>query len=1144
MIKGRDAGGSMHKLSEELFQNAMDMSDTIVFQYDLRTDSISFSKNVERYIPIALNVNQFTSNIEIRGKVFPQDAEKAISFFTIPPEDDKVKMDYLRFLDMSGEYFWYQLKGRTERKKDGDRVLYGTLTYVDDERKKQIDEESARDGLTGLINRKTFMQQVDAYLAEVPENVLPSLLVIDIDDFQEWKELNGEIGAEGVLMEVSRILKRAFRGSDIIGRIEQDRFAVFMKGVRYTGILVERSIAVTQAVKEVWDDLSQETKLTVSIGIVYLKDGKLSAEELFERGLIALKDAKRAEKGSFSLYNELMQRVEKLPDPILSTKEMELVMNILDPMSAFAYAIDDKFKIIFQNDKLDERFGEQTGHLCYRAYKNYDEQCPDCPLLQMSGNLGSVDGEVYSPSLRSVTPVRSTKITLRNGKSIYVNSSIREDVEKQDAAIKESEQRIRNAMVYMLNLIWDVDLTRNTCIRMKEKNLKSIMDIRITNYKNLREYFMENVVHPEDRGDFFEATDPRYLRQIKKQGVNLLAREVRMLTVDDEYRWYNIYSVFIDQASGRTMIICLDVNEYKRHRLEEMETKVKHEIMRQKSEIMREMALTNERHENVNEMVGILVYEYSVAEKEHYLSPMLDEIFPINRKLLTDEWSLINSLRCHEDDKEKFDLFKEEIRQGKNQKLTIRLYNKYRVAIWYTVIAQALLGIDSKPVRYLWTFQNVDSEMKIKQEMEYRAEYDSLTGLFNSETFYQRVEELIYLWEDRKCAIVSIDIDRFRLINDRHGIEVGNRVIRRVGTIIRRCLPPGCIGKRYQADVFSVLLTYDSDRDFVVFMDELTTAVQKDEEMEVSVSLVFGIYKINDRSVPVRLMCDRARAVKKQIKGSMLSNYAVYDDEIRLKLREQQEIENEMQTALVNNEFVMYLQPQINIADETLYGAEALVRWEHPTKGVMVPGRFIPLFENNGFIMNLDRYMWERASAYIKRLNKRGYYFPVSVNVSRLNIGTVNIPSILDDLTKKYRIDKHLLEIEITENLFVEDAQGLFGEMEELRKRGYRVLMDDFGSGYSSLNMLRKAPIDVIKIDRFFLDEIMATDRGKIIVEASVRMAKQLGLKVIAEGVETKEQLDFLRNIHCDIAQGFYYSKPIPVEEFERLLKEKWKVGR
>ncbi|MBR2275614.1 MAG: EAL domain-containing protein [Lachnospiraceae bacterium] len=338
--------------------------------------------------------------------------------------------------------------------------------------------------------------------------------------------------------------------------------------------------------------------------------------------------------------------------------------------------------------------------------------------------------------------------------------------------------------------------------------------------------------------------------------------------------------------------------------------------------------------------------------------------------------------------------------------------------------------------------------------------------------------------------------------------------------------------------MFSVLYRYEEDKDILDFMTKLTGMVQADDSLPTSLSLIYGIYKISDKSLPVRLMCDRARAVKKQIKGSMVSNFAVYDDELRLKLREKQEIENEMQLALTNHEFVMYLQPQINITDGSLYGAEALVRWEHPTKGVMVPGRFIPLFEDNGFITKLDHYMWEEACKYSKALLNRGLSIPISVNVSRLNIGTVNIPETLDRLVNKYEIPKKLLEVEITENLFIDDAQGLFGQMEELKSRGYTVLMDDFGSGYSSLNMLRKAPIDVIKIDRFFLDEIMATDRGKIIVESSVRMAKQLGLQVIAEGVETKEQLDFLRDIHCDIAQGFYYAKPMPISEFEDYIKD------
>ena len=245
-----------------------------------------------------------------------------------------------------------------------------------------------------------------------------------------------------------------------------------------------------------------------------------------------------------------------------------------------------------------------------------------------------------------------------------------------------------------------------------------------------------------------------------------------------------------------------------------------------------------------------------------------------------------------------------------------------------------------------------------------------------------------------------------------------------------------------------------------------------------------------------------------------------------------------MNSALDNKEFVMYLQPQIDLKTRKLCGAEALVRWAHPIKGILVPVQFLALFESNGFITKMDMYVWELACKYLKELQERGIYMPISVNISRVHIGTTNLSDILPQLVNKYNIEPKYLELEITENLFMEDVEELFDEMSKLKECGFKILMDDFGSGYSSLNMLRNAPVDTLKIDRFFLDEIMSTDRGKIIVEASVRMAKQLGLTVIAEGVETQEQLDFLSSIDCDIVQGYYYSRPIPVNEFEVFMEK------
>ncbi len=1130
----------MSLLNEDLFQNAMDMNDIIVFEYDIKADSITFSDNVDRYIPVPNSISSFAGNISIRGKIHDEDAKKAIAFFTNPPEEGKVKMEYLRFLDLNGDYFWYQLKGRMKERHDDslkDGVLYGTMTYIDDETKQRSEQaEKNKDTLTHVYNREAFNDFANDYLSTRGKNVIPNLMLIEVDDFEDWKEMNSGVSADGVLVELARILKRAFRSSDVIGRVENDRFAVIMKGIRSTGILEERAAYVGRTVKEVWSELDKV--VTVSIGISAIKKEDASLAMLSDYSMAALEEARNAGKDTYVLFNEDMQRIDNKANPILSTREMELVTNILDPMCSWAYVVDEEYHILYQNEMLSDRLYKGDGRLCYEAIKGYKEPCPDCPIMRMGKDEASIDSEIYSTTLRCSVQSRTTRMHLRSGRSIYLIASIKENVEKQEERIKESRSRARDAVITMQDIIWDVDLQMNSCIRIKEENIKSIMDMRIKNYQVLRDYFGMNVICAEDRGAFNEATDPKYLKQARRLGTPMLCREVRLLNLEDEYVWYNIYSVLQGVDDDRVLIIFLNVNEYIKHRLENIETKVKYEIMKQKSDILKDMALSNERHENVNEMTGILVYEYYVSDDTYYICPMFDEVFNLDKKHLTGEWGIINMLRPFEEDAAGFKEFIDQIKvTGNTHKMTVRLYNKYDVPVWYTVIIQPLHGLNNLPVRYLATFQNVDAEMRIKGEMEYRADYDSLTDLLNAEAFYRKAANYIHLNDDKNLAIIAVDIDKFRLINDRYGIDAGNKCLKVLGGEIRHLLSRELPAGRYQADMFSLLFAYESEQDFLDLMTDLSKAVKGLPELPTSLSLVYGIYKIVDRDIPVRLMCDRARAAKKQVKGSALSNYAVYDDVIRLKMREQAEIENEMEQALANGEFVMYLQPQIDIRKGKICGAEALVRWKHPAKGILVPANFLSLFEDNGFITRLDLYMWEQACRYIVDLQNRGIMIPISVNVSRRHVGETDIVHILSGLTKKYGIENRYLEIEITENLFLEDVTELFEEMGELKRRGFRILMDDFGSGYSSLNMLRKAPIDTMKIDRFFLDEIMSTERGKIIVESSVRMAKMIGLDVIAEGVETEEQLEFLKSINCDMAQGYYYSKPIPVEEFEEFMK-------
>jgi len=1145
------SGDYMHKFSENLFQNAIDLNDTIVFEYNAIDDVITFSENIKKYIPIPIRVSAFVEKMGYLGKIYDGDIEKAISFFTFNENMDKVRMEYIRVLDFAGEYCWYQFKGRVEA-DDNDRItsIYGTLSYVDDETKHQEEEKSlSRDPVTKLLKSEVFSKEVSNYLDELPADVIPNLMIVDLDDFATWKEHYSDISADGALIEIGKILKRAFRGSDVIGRIDVDRFGIMMKGVRATNILLERAAYIRQTVKDVWRDFSNNGVLTVSIGIAAMHGKEATFDRLEARALSALNDAKSSGKDNYVLYTSDMERLDTSVNPILSTKEMEMIRNILDPMSSWAYAVDDNYQLLYRNEVLETRLANKCEGMCYAQIKGYGEPCHDCPIHKMDSSKTSFDCNVYSPSLRTTIPMRANRITMRNGKSVYLIASVKEDIETQIAAMTESENRSKESLVAMMDIIWDINLTKNTCVRLKEQNIKSFIDVRIDNHKNLCEFFAKEVVHPEDQGKFLEATDQRLIKQNALAGRKTICTELRFASITGEYQWYGMYTVVLydpeaEDSDGnrydeRVMVVCLNLNDYKKRSIEAVESKIKYEIMHEKSSILKDMALNYERYENVNDMIGILVYEYTVADGSYYLCSNFEDVFEIDKKALSNEWSLISSLKVHTDDQEQFDKFIEAAKSSAMiQRTTVRIINRFGVPVWYTIVLQTLRGLNNVPVRYLGTLQNVNAEMKIKAEMEYRADYDSMTGLYNSETFYKKASSIIGNSPDDKFVIISIDVDRFRLINDRYGIDAGNRTLETVGKTIREVSPKDSIAKRYQGDVFSILLKYKTDQDLVQYMSKLSSEVRSARVVPMAISLTYGIYKITDRDIPIRLMCDRARAVKKQVKGNALTNYAVYDDVIRLKMREQAEIEEEMNTALDNKEFVMFLQPQIDLATRKICGAEALVRWKHPIKGILVPAQFLSLFESNGFITKMDAYVWELACQYLHDLQQRGIYLPISVNISRVHIGNTNLSDILLDLVHKYDIAPKYLELEITENLFMEDVDELFGEMASLKKCGFNIMMDDFGSGYSSLNMLRNAPVDTLKIDRFFLDEIMSTDRGKIIVEASVRMAKQLGLLVIAEGVETQEQLDFLANIGCDTVQGYYYSRPIPTDEFEVFMEK------
>ena len=292
-------------------------------------------------------------------------------------------------------------------------------------------------------------------------------------------------------------------------------------------------------------------------------------------------------------------------------------------------------------------------------------------------------------------------------------------------------------------------------------------------------------------------------------------------------------------------------------------------------------------------------------------------------------------------------------------------------------------------------------------------------------------------------------------------------------------------------------------------------------------------------------MCDRALIAMGQAQNNGLLEYGVYKEDMRDGLVNEQMIANHMQRALERGEFLIYLQPKYDLAHERIIGAEALVRWRHPQLGFISPSRFVPIFERNGFIYKLDKYIWELACKLLRReLDEGRRALPISINVSRVDLYSPDIVRVIESLVKKYALPPSLLELEITESAYVDNPQHIIDITRELQGKGFVILMDDFGSGYSSLNMLKNLSVDVLKIDMEFLaynESVEQRARGSSILCSVVKMAKWLQLPVIAEGVETREQVEFLRAIDCECVQGYYFSKPVPVAKYEEMVEESYR---
>ncbi len=438
--------------------------------------------------------------------------------------------------------------------------------------------------------------------------------------------------------------------------------------------------------------------------------------------------------------------------------------------------------------------------------------------------------------------------------------------------------------------------------------------------------------------------------------------------------------------------------------------------------------------------------------------------------------------------------------------------------------------------RHETTYRNISRGSLNGLVEEYLAIYDELTGIYNKQSFYAKTKEMLRENPDKDFDLLRINVERFKVLNDLFGEATGDKLLMYIGKFLKELNLPLCVSGRLYADNFAVC--YEAGKGDSRRMIHTLQMVADSFAINNRTILSFGLYRIDDKEIPVSVMCDRANMALWKAKGNFKNPYCEYDENMRQQVLKEQKIINAMEKAIEKKEFVLYLQPKYEIENGTIVGAEALVRWISQENGFISPGDFIPVFENNGFVYEVDKFIWEETCRCIRKWRDEGRDVkPVSVNVSRIDLYDPHLVQYLVDLRKKYDIPPEYLELEITESAYTEDPQQIITITRQLREAGFLILMDDFGTGYSSLNMLKDIQIDVLKLDMGFLKNSDQTVKGGNILAAIIQMAKSLKMQTIAEGVETKEQVEFLRSIGCKYVQGYYYSRPVPVEDFEKLAQ-------
>lgn len=578
-----------------------------------------------------------------------------------------------------------------------------------------------------------------------------------------------------------------------------------------------------------------------------------------------------------------------------------------------------------------------------------------------------------------------------------------------------------------------------------------------------------------------------------------------------------------------------------RKRIENMLTKRVYE----RNVMQHVIELTKNYFDSVMEIIpsGIAIFDYEDCLNLEYANDRLCGLLGYTQSELAEQVKENPTALMNEKDYNSIINFVRNHREGT---LVSKFYLVHHngAKIWFSIKVRNTISTDGKRKIYV-VFNDVSeekmAEIRLQDSMKklrYQAERDALTGLYNRETFCVKASEWMHQDSDANYLILYINIDRFKVINELLGTRSGDKLLIGFARLLQRRIKNEGVYARFSADHFMVCMKKEYFENKLDFFEEIFDTKASWNPVKYPIQAHIGIYEVENIEDTVDVMCEKATMALQVIKGNYLQHWKYYNESIKTVLINEQELTNDMEDALINHDFVVYYQPIVDADSQKVVSAEALIRWQHQSKGLISPGVFIPIFEKNGFIAKLDMYVCEEMCRFqAERLKEGKFVVPISVNISRINFYNPDLNDIILRMLKRYHVPADLVKIEITESAYHDNPKDLLRAINVFQNSGFKVLMDDFGSGYSSLNMLKDIHIDILKIDMKFLDNLETSDVASNILFSIIQMAKAIHMETVAEGVETKAQYELLASMGCDMIQGYYFSKPIPENEFEELLE-------